>query len=59
MSGLSTQMKLRDREMVPRFLVQAMFVLMGASLALVAYARLTERPLVGTCPLARSWPSAH
>lgn len=41
---LSNDMKHRDREMVPRFLVIAMFTLMGASLALVAYARLTDRP---------------
>lgn len=40
-------MKLQDKEMVPRFLVQAMFALMLSSLALVAFARLTDRPLVG------------
>lgn len=48
MSGLRTQMKMRDKDMVPRFLVQAMFTVMAASLALVAYARLTDRPLTGS-----------
>lgn len=47
MSQLESQMKLRDKEMVPRFLVQAMFGLMLASLALVSFAVLTERPLTG------------
>ena len=40
-------MKHRDREMVPRILVQAMFALMLAALALVAFARVTDRPLEG------------
>ncbi len=48
MSQLESQMKLRDKEMVPRILVQAMFGLMFASLALVSFAVLTERPLTGT-----------
>lgn len=39
MAGLSTQMKHRDRDMVPLFLVRAMFGLMFASLCLVAYAQ--------------------
>ena len=43
-NSLSNQMKHRDREMVPKFLVVAMFMLMGASLLLVATARLTGRP---------------
>ena len=47
MSQLESQMKLRDKEMVPRILVQAMFALMLASLALVSFAVLTERPLTG------------
>ena len=47
MSQLESQMKLRDKEMVPRILVQAMFGLMLASLALVSFAVLTERPLTG------------
>lgn len=45
---LSNEMKHRDREMVPRFLVIAMFTLMAASLALVSYARLTDRPVSST-----------
>lgn len=49
-ASLANQMKMRDKEMVPRFLVQAMFGLMIGSLALVAYARLTDRPLEGTRP---------
>lgn len=47
-ASLANQMKMRDRDMVPRFLVQAMFALMIGSLALVAYARLSDRPLEGT-----------
>lgn len=47
MSQLSQQMVLRDREMVPRALVVAMFILMAATIAIVAFARLTDRPLVG------------
>lgn len=47
-ASLANQMKLRDKEMVPRFLVQAMFALMLGSLALVAFARYTDRPLEGT-----------
>ena len=47
-ASLANQMKLRDKEMVPRFLVQAMFALMLGTLALVAYARATDRPLEGT-----------
>lgn len=44
MSQLEQQMRHRDREMVPRFLVQAMFALMIASLALVAYAQWFDVP---------------
>jgi putative photosynthetic complex assembly protein len=40
-ASLANQMKARDRDMVPRFLVIAMFGLMAASLALVSFARLT------------------
>lgn len=46
-SSLANQMKHRDREMVPRILVQAMFGLMLASLALVAYAQWRDLPLTG------------
>lgn len=44
MSQLEQQMRHRDKEMVPRFLVQAMFALMIASLALVAYAQWFDVP---------------
>jgi len=46
-SPLARQMKARDKDMVPRVLVQAMFGLMIASLALVAYARITDMPRTG------------
>lgn len=46
-SSLANQMKERDREMVPRILVQGMFALMAATLLLVTYARITDRPLEG------------
>ncbi len=46
-SSLAAQMKMRDREMVPRFAVQLMFALMIVSLAIVSYATLTDRPHVG------------
>ena len=49
-NSLANQMKHRDREMVPKILVQAMFGLMIASLALVAYARITDQPLSGVAP---------
>lgn len=45
--SLANQMKLRDREMVPRVLVIGMFALMGLSLAIVTFARLTDQPLRG------------
>lgn len=47
MSQLEQQMRHRDRDMVPRFLVQAMFGLMAASLAMVAYAQWTNVPNKG------------
>lgn len=46
-SSLANQMKARDRDMVPRVLVQAMFALMLASLALVAYAQWADVPQTG------------
>ena len=46
-SSLANQMKMRDREMVPRVLVIAMFALMAASLAIVSFAVLTDQPLRG------------
>jgi putative photosynthetic complex assembly protein len=47
MSGLQTQMRHRDRDMVPRILVQAMFLLMAVSVVIVAYAQWTDRPNSG------------
>lgn len=47
MSGLQTQMRHRDRDMVPRVLVQAMFLLMAVSVVIVAYAQWTDRPNSG------------
>ncbi|MCC5974889.1 MAG: photosynthetic complex assembly protein [Rubellimicrobium sp.] len=47
MSQLETQMRHRDKEMVPRILVQGMFALMLGSVALVAYAQISGRPNVG------------
>jgi putative photosynthetic complex assembly protein len=47
MSQLEQQMRHRDRDMVPRFLVQAMFGLMAASLIMVAYAQWTNVPNKG------------
>jgi putative photosynthetic complex assembly protein len=44
MSQLEQQMRHRDREMVPKFLVQAMFALMITSTALVAYAQWMDVP---------------
>ena len=48
MSQLASQMRHRDREMVPKFLVQAMFTLMAVSLALVSFAVWTDRPREGS-----------
>ena len=44
MSALEQQMKHRDRDVVPLFLVRSMFGLMFAALALVAYAQWTDVP---------------
>ena len=44
MSQLEQQMRHRDKEMVPRLLVQAMFALMVSSLAIVAYAQWWDVP---------------
>lgn len=46
-SSLANQMKLRDRDMVPRFLVVTMFGLMLASLAIVSFAKITDQPMRG------------
>ena len=47
MGQLEQQMRHRDREMVPRILVQGMFALMLASTALVAWAQWSGAPEVG------------
>lgn len=47
MSQLESQMRHRDKEMVPKFLVQSMFALMIGSLALVAYAQWADVPQSG------------
>ena len=47
MSQLEQQMRHRDREMVPRFLVQGMFALMLASVAIVGYAKWADTPKLG------------
>ena len=44
------ELRQRDKEMIPRILVRAMFLMVLAALALVAYARLTDRPLVAAPP---------
>ncbi len=45
--SLAKQMRHRDKEMVPRILVQAMFALMVASLGIVAYAQWFDVPQRG------------
>lgn len=49
-NSLAAQMKHRDRDMVPAVLVKAMFALMIGAVALVAYARLTDRPVSSVAP---------
>ena len=46
-ASLANQMKHRYRDMVPRFLVIAMFSLMLISLSLVSYAQWTDQPNTG------------
>lgn len=46
-ASLANQMKMRDRDMVPRVLVVAMFGLMAASLAIVAFAQIMDVPQRG------------
>lgn len=58
-STLAKQMKHRDRDMVPRALVIAMFALMAASLAIVSFAILTNQPMRGvpaSSPVIREIP---
>lgn len=50
MSQLETQMRHRDREMVPRVLVVAMFSLMVLTTAIAAFAVYTDQPKVGQVP---------
>jgi len=45
MTAVRTAAEAREREMVPRVLVRAMFGLVAVVLALVTFARLTDRPL--------------
>jgi len=44
------EMQKRDKEMIPKRLVYAMFGLALASLAITSYAVLTDRPLTGVAP---------
>ncbi|MGY6412485.1 MAG: photosynthetic complex assembly protein PuhC [Alkalilacustris sp.] len=44
------ELRKRDREMIPRVLVRAMFLMVLVALGLAAYARLTDRPLVAAPP---------
>jgi putative photosynthetic complex assembly protein len=46
----------RDREMVPKVLVRAMFVLCMSVLVIVTYAKLTDRPLAAMPPSADELP---
>ncbi len=45
--SVAKQMRHRDKEMVPRILVQGMFALMASSLAIVAYAQWFDVPQRG------------
>ena len=57
MGQLEQQMRHRDREMVPRALVQAMFALMIGTTAVVAYAQWADVPNTGVlveAPVAQS-----
>ena len=47
MSDIQNRARPQDKEMVPRWLVQAMFALMFASVALVTYDQLSGRPQEG------------
>ncbi|MCX7643932.1 MAG: photosynthetic complex assembly protein PuhC [Rhodobacteraceae bacterium] len=44
------RLRQRDREMIPKVLLRAMFALVLSSLAIVTYARLTDRPLEAAPP---------
>lgn len=43
-------LRTRDREMIPTLLLRAMFIMVLCTLLIVAYARLTDRPLVAAPP---------
>jgi len=47
MTAIDTQTRERQPEMVPRFMVIAMFSLMGLALSLAGYATLTDAPKSG------------
>lgn len=49
-NSLATQMKYRDRDMVPAVLVKAMFALMIGSVALVGYATFSDQPVIAVAP---------
>jgi putative photosynthetic complex assembly protein len=53
MTQIDTQPQIRtpqDKDLIPRRMVMAMFGLVMAVLALVTYARLTDRPVISTPP---------
>ncbi len=52
MNVLTPEQKLRerDREMIPTVLIRAMFALVMASLVIVTFARVTDRPLEASPP---------
>ncbi|WP_342077597.1 photosynthetic complex assembly protein PuhC [Yoonia sp. SS1-5] len=57
MSQLEQQMRHRDKEMVPKILVQGMFALMASTLAIVAYAQWADVPQQGVlieAPIVKS-----
>lgn len=49
----------RDKEMIPRVLLRAMFVLCVSVLIIVSYARLTDRPLAALPPSEETVPVAQ
>lgn len=53
---LGTRTINRDKEFIPRVLVRAMVTLCLSVLAIVSYARITDRPLVATPPTLEEVP---
>lgn len=49
----------RDKEMIPRVLIRAMFILCLSVLVIVSYARLTDRPLEAMPPSVADVPVLH